>query len=95
MPVSIKDSADSTDVKNSNQSVEGFEIDSEDLLEVSENSESKYPLKESEPSRNSQLDLEDENIEGTEFEDNFLLLLIFVRSIGRDASLLVIYRVLK
>ncbi|XP_010471599.1 PREDICTED: protein ACCUMULATION AND REPLICATION OF CHLOROPLASTS 3-like [Camelina sativa] len=63
VPVSIKDIADSTDVKGSNQSVEGFQIDSEDLLEDSENSDSEYPLKEREPSRNSRLDPEDENIE--------------------------------
>ncbi|CAL9240708.1 unnamed protein product [Arabidopsis halleri] len=62
-PVSIKDSADSTDVKSYNQNVEEFEIDSEDLLEVSGNGDSEYPLKEGEPSRNSRLVLEDENIE--------------------------------
>lgn len=75
-------SADSTDVKDSNQSVEGFEIDSEELLGVSENGDSEYPLKEGEKSRNSRLDLGDENIEGTKFKHNFCLLLIFVCRIG-------------
>uniref|UniRef100_A0A1J3JNL6 Protein ACCUMULATION AND REPLICATION OF CHLOROPLASTS 3 n=1 Tax=Noccaea caerulescens TaxID=107243 RepID=A0A1J3JNL6_NOCCA len=60
----MKDPADSaTDVKMSNQSVEGFEIDSEELLEISENGDNEYPLKEEEPSRNSRLELGDENIE--------------------------------
>ncbi|XP_023642832.1 protein ACCUMULATION AND REPLICATION OF CHLOROPLASTS 3 isoform X2 [Capsella rubella] len=63
VPVSIKDSADPTDLKRSSQKVKGFEIDSEDLLEVSENSDSEYPLKEREPSIDSRLELEDENIE--------------------------------
>jgi hypothetical protein len=71
-PVSIKDSADSTDVKTSNQNIEEFEIDSEDLLEVSENGDdSEYPLKEGEPSRNSRLDLKDENVEGTKLKTTF------------------------
>ncbi|CAA7042701.1 unnamed protein product [Microthlaspi erraticum] len=50
----LKDPPDSTDVRISNQSVEGFVIDSEEPLEVSENGG---------PSRNSPLDLGDENIE--------------------------------
>lgn len=81
--------ADSTDVKSSNQSVEGFEIDSMEPLGVSENGDSEYPLKEGEPYRNSQLDLGDENIEGTISKYNFSLLLLFICSIGRDSSVLV------
>lgn len=85
----MKDPADSaTGVKMSNQSVEGFEIDSEELLEISENAGNEYPLKEEEPSRNSQLDLGDENIEGTKSKDSFSFLLLL-------ASLLVNYRMLK
>ncbi|VVA95314.1 unnamed protein product [Arabis nemorensis] len=62
-PAAMEDTTDSTDVKGSNQSVEGFEIDSKEPLGASENGDSEYPLKEGEPYRNSQLDLGDENIE--------------------------------
>ncbi|KAF8097623.1 hypothetical protein N665_0285s0054 [Sinapis alba] len=51
------------DAKSSSQSVEGFEIDSEELPGVSENGDNEYLVKEEELSRNSPLDLGDENIE--------------------------------
>ena len=61
----MENSAASSDVQVSNQSVEGFEIDSEELLEVSESGgDSEYLVREEEPSRNSRLGLGDENIEG-------------------------------
>ncbi|KAF2606601.1 hypothetical protein F2Q68_00046469 [Brassica cretica] len=64
LPVAMEDSAESSDVQVSNQSVEGFEIDSEELLEVSESGgDSEYLVREEEPSRNSRLALGDENIE--------------------------------
>lgn len=66
-PVAMEDSADSTEVKSSDQSVEGFVTDSEELPGDSESGDSEYPLKEGEPSRNSRLDLADENIEGIKF----------------------------
>ncbi|CAN7054562.1 hypothetical protein IGI04_028853 [Brassica rapa subsp. trilocularis] len=63
-PVAMEDSADSSTVKISNQSVEGLEVDSEELVEVSESGgDSEYLVKEEEPSRNSRLGLGDENIE--------------------------------
>ncbi|KAH0875919.1 hypothetical protein HID58_073281 [Brassica napus] len=63
-PVAVENSAASSDVQVSNQSVEGFEIDSEELLEVSESGgDSEYLVREEEPSRNSRLALGDENIE--------------------------------
>ncbi|CAH8355845.1 unnamed protein product [Eruca vesicaria subsp. sativa] len=61
--LAMKDSADSSDVKISNQSVEGFETDSEELLEAAESGDSEYLVGEEEPSRNSRLALGDENIE--------------------------------
>ncbi|XP_009106157.1 protein ACCUMULATION AND REPLICATION OF CHLOROPLASTS 3 isoform X2 [Brassica rapa] len=61
--VTMEDSAASSDVQVSNQSVEGFEIDSKEVLEVSESGDSEYLVKEEEPSRNSRLGLGDENIE--------------------------------
>ncbi|KAL1216692.1 Protein ACCUMULATION AND REPLICATION OF CHLOROPLASTS 3 [Cardamine amara subsp. amara] len=64
VPVAMEeDSVDSTDIKSSDQSVEGFETESEELLGDSESGDSEYPLKEEAPSRNSRLDLADENIE--------------------------------
>ncbi|KAG2242584.1 hypothetical protein Bca52824_095575 [Brassica carinata] len=63
-PVAMEDSAASSDVQVSNQRVEGFEIDSEELQEVSESGASEYLVKEEEPTRNSRLGLRDENIEG-------------------------------
>ncbi|KAG2254289.1 hypothetical protein Bca52824_084425 [Brassica carinata] len=62
-PVAMEDSAASSDVQVSNQRVEGFEIDSEELQEVSESGASEYLVKEEEPTRNSRLGLRDENIE--------------------------------
>ncbi|CAN8234719.1 unnamed protein product [Cochlearia groenlandica] len=63
-PVAMEDSADYTDVKNPNQIVERFAIDSEEeVLGGSENGDSEYPVKEEEPPRNSRLGLGDENIE--------------------------------
>lgn len=60
--IAMEDSADSSEVKTSNQRVEGVEVDSEEPLEVSESGDSD---REEEPSRNSRLGLGDENIEGT------------------------------
>lgn len=62
-PVAMEDSAASSDVQVSNQSDEGFEVDSEELLDVSESGDSEYLVKEEEPSRNNRLGLGDENIE--------------------------------
>ncbi|XP_013592727.1 PREDICTED: protein ACCUMULATION AND REPLICATION OF CHLOROPLASTS 3 [Brassica oleracea var. oleracea] len=63
-PVAVENSAASSGVQVSNQSVEGFEIDSEELLEVSESGgDSEYLVREEEPSRNSRLGLGDDNIE--------------------------------
>ncbi|ESQ27648.1 hypothetical protein EUTSA_v10018185mg [Eutrema salsugineum] len=62
-PVAVEDSADTTYVKSPSQSVEGFESDNEDILGVSENGDDEYPVKEGGPSRNSRLDLGDENLE--------------------------------
>lgn len=58
--IAMEDSADSSEVKTSNQRVEGVEVDSEEPLEVSESGDSD---REEEPSRNSRLGLGDENIE--------------------------------
>ncbi|KAF8111446.1 hypothetical protein N665_0076s0415 [Sinapis alba] len=60
--VAIENSADSSDVEISNQRVEGFEVDSEELLKVSESSDIEL-VREEEPSRNSRLGLGDENLE--------------------------------
>ena len=77
-PVAMEDSADSSTVKISNQSVEGLEVDSEELVEVSESGgDSEYLVKEEEPSRNSRLGLGDENIEGTISKKNYASLLVY------------------
>ena len=73
----MEDSAASSDVQVSNQSVEGFEIDSKEVLEVSESGDSEYLVKEEEPSRNSRLGLGDENIEGTISKKNYASLLVY------------------
>lgn len=75
--VTMEDSAASSDVQVSNQSVEGFEIDSKEVLEVSESGDSEYLVKEEEPSRNSRLGLGDENIEGTISKKNYASLLVY------------------
>ena len=77
----MENSAASSDVQVSNQSVEGFEIDSEELLEVSESGgDSEYLVREEEPSRNSRLALGDENIEGTKSE-KIMLHFLFIHRI--------------
>lgn len=68
----MEDSADSSEMKTSNQRVE---VDSEEPLEVSESGDSD---REEEPSRNSRLGLGDENIEGTKSKKTSLSMRCFI-----------------